>query len=175
VEAAFITPVVVLLLFGIIEYAFYFMDAVAADSTVKAGVRQASASPRKSTFAQDAVDHMAAIGGGLNKAEIADLWVYKVGPTGTTPIGHADFSDCTTCVKFRWDAATNGFAELSNTWPASSQVACAAGTTGGPPDRIGLYLRVEHEALTGLVFDTITIRKASVMSLEPIPRTAGCS
>jgi Flp pilus assembly protein TadG len=174
VEAAFLTPVIVALFFGILEFGFLFKDYLATYGTVKAGARVASAIPRNASFSQAAADEVQQIGGGIDFASIQQLWVYKVSddPTSNKPIGFTDYSDCTTCVKFRWDAGTGKFVKIVDNWPATAQNACS--TVGGPPDRLGVYLQVKHDALTRLVFNSITISEASVMTLEPIPTLQGC-
>ncbi len=58
-------------------------------------------------------------------------------------------------------------------WAPADQNACPGGL-GGPPDRIGVYLKVKHQAFTGLVFNTIEISESSILSLEPIPVANGC-
>lgn len=177
VEAAMVTPLVMALLFGIIELGFLFKDYLAAASAARAGVRMASANPRTSTYAQDAVNHVKLTGGAMNLNDVKELWVYKVDPANPakdTPVGVGDFSGCTVCVKFRWDVGTKLFVSTYDGWSASNQNACSSSSNGGPPDRIGVYIELRHKAFTGLVFDTITISEASIMSLEPMSSLAGC-
>ncbi len=177
VEAAIVTPLVMALVFGIIECSFLFRDVLTASSAVRAGVRLASAQPRNTDFAQAAVDEVAGRVRALDKNAIEALWVYKAATGSDKPVGYADFSGCTSCVKFTWDAAASAgagqFVPTYDGWPAASQNACTR-TLGGPPDRIGVYLRVRHTPFTGLVLGTLSIPESSVLSLEPIPSGAGC-
>jgi Flp pilus assembly protein TadG len=185
VEAAIVTPLVMAMLFGIIELGFVFKDYLAVAGAVRAGVRMASASPHNASFAQSAADRVAAIGGAMNFKDVRQLWIYKVNPATATqswqdkPIGFGDFSNCTTCVKFRWDTSVipNAFTPITGgpeSFLASSQNACSASGPGGPPDRIGVYIQLKHDAFTGLVFNTVTISEASVMTLEPMTVLTGC-
>lgn len=178
VEAAIVTPLVMALLFGIIELGFLFKDYLAAAGAVRAGVRMASANPRTASFAQDAVNDVARTGGAMNLADVKELWVYKVDKANAAknlPVGLSDFSGlCNVCVRYRWDVGTKLFVSTYDNWPAASQNACSSSSTGGPPDRIGVYIRLKHDAFTGLVFNTITISEASIMSLEPMSSLAGC-
>ena len=179
VEAAIVTPLVMAMLFGIIELGFLFKDYLAAAGAVRAGVRIASAIPRNATFAQVAADKVALTGGAMNLNDVQQLWVYKVDPRTVAqswqdkPIGFGDFSDCTVCVKFTWDPSAKKFV-TSNLlgWPADTQDACSTSTER--PDRIGVYLQLKHDAFTGLVFKTVTISEASIMSLEPISFLTAC-
>jgi TadE-like protein len=186
VEAAIVTPIVMLLVFGIFELGFLFKDYLAVAGAVRAGVRMASASPRNSTFAQAAADEVASKGQAMNLNDVKQMWVYKVG-TGTDKpclsaqlvgpcAGRIDFGDCGVCVKFRWDAPTSKFIPLTggDTWPSTSQNACSFSSTGVQPDRIGVYLQLTHNGFTKFVFSSVNISEASVMSLEPLPVLTGC-
>lgn len=174
VEAALVTPLVMALFFGIIELGFVFKDYLSVAGAVRAGVRMASASPRTATFAQSAADRVAQTGGAMNFNDVQEMWVYKVAATTDKPIGLSDFSTCTTCVKFRWDTGTRAFVPISDTWSSVSQNACSSSSVGGPPDRIGVYMKLRHDAFTGFVFNTLNISEASILSLEPMPVYGGC-
>lgn len=176
VEAAIVTPMVFALFFGIVEMGFLFKDYLAVAGAARAGVRMASANPRVTTYAQDAANSVALTGGAMNLADIKQLWVYKVSTTATSdkPFGRTDFGDCGTCVKFGWNPITKKFDPITDTWNANTQNACSARSVGGPPDRIGVYIQLKHDAFTKFVFNTITISEASVMTLEPMPVLTGC-
>lgn len=175
VEAAIVTPVIMVLLFGILELGFVFKDYLAVAGAVRAGVRTASANPRMATFAQVAANKVAQTGGAMNFSDVQQLWVFKVDPTTNQTIGFSNFSDCNFCVKFKWDSGTNAFVPITggDTWPSTSQNACSL-SVGGPLDRIGVYLKLKHDPITGLVLQTIYISEASILSLEPMPVSSGC-
>jgi Flp pilus assembly protein TadG len=178
VEAALVTPVVMALVFGIVEMGFLFKDYLAVAGAIRSGVRIASASPRTATFAQVTADKVAHTGGAMNMKDVEALWVYKVDalhPAADKPVGFGDFSNCTVCVKFHWDVGTQKFVTTSDNWPASSQNACSSSSIGGPPDRIGVYVKLRHDPITGFVFsDSIHVSEASILSLEPMPVSGGC-
>jgi Flp pilus assembly protein TadG len=178
VEAAIVTPVVMALLFGIIELGFVFKDYLAVAGAVRAGVRIAAASPRTSTFAQLSASKVAKTGGAMDFKDVQQMWVYKVDPVdpaSNKPFGKTDFDHgCDSCVQFRWDAGSQAFVPTSDTWLASTQNACSSSSLGGPPDRIGVYIQLQHHAFTGLLFNTIHISESSILSLEPVPVEGGC-
>lgn len=181
VEAAIVTPVILAMLFGIIELGFLFKDYLAVAGAVRAGARIASANPRRVPFAQVAADKVAATGTAANLADVLQMWVYKVDPLpaqgglgSDKPINHTTFDDCDVCVKFRWDTGTRAFVQTSNTWASTTQNACSSSSPGGPPDRIGVYVKLKHNAFTKFVFNTITISEASILTLEPMPLLTGC-
>jgi hypothetical protein len=172
VEAAIVTPVVVAMLFGIMEFGMLFKDYLGTQAMIRAGVRIASASPRNASFAQMAADEVQRKGTVMNAAAIQELWVYKANADNDFPAGRSDFASCSVCVTFRWDAGSGKFVPLSDGWSASSQNACTP-AAGGPPDRVGVYAKVRHPALTGIIGST-TIAEAAAMNLEPFPALAGC-
>jgi hypothetical protein len=175
VEAALVTPFVIALMVGIIEFGFLFKDYLAATGSVRAGVRIASAESRNSGYAQDAAEQVAAVSGGIDRGNIRDLWVYKAQVGNDLPHGSSDFTSCTTCVRFRWDAATGGFVKTYDGWAAASQSACGRQVDGIGPDRVGVFIRVEHEPFTGIAFsDPIMIEESSVLNFEPLSVITGC-
>jgi hypothetical protein len=168
VEAVLVTPIFVLLVLGIIEFALFFQNNLSASDAVKAGVRMASAEGRNANFAQDAADRVQTAGGAMHKGNIEQLWIYKANPTDEFPQGFSSFTDCTVCVKFHWTGTK--FAPTYSGWSSTSQHACAAAAL----DRVGVYLQLRHDALTRMVFTTVTIREANVLGFEPIPASNGC-
>ncbi|MFT4010077.1 MAG: pilus assembly protein [Nocardioidaceae bacterium] len=168
IEAALITPVFILVLFGIIEFGMLFKDWLAVSSSVRAGARLASAEPRVTTFAQDAADNVAMEGNALQMTNVKQLWVYKADTDGY-PTGVGSFSDCTVCVKFTWNTSSNAFEPSYSNWESTSQNACQ-----GTQDAIGVYMEIEHDSVTKFIFDSFDITEHTVMSLEPIPVAQVC-
>jgi Flp pilus assembly protein TadG len=172
VEAAIVTPVVIAMLFGIIEFGMLFKDYLGAEAMVRAGVRLASASPRTTTFAQDTANRMQQTGSVISPTNVEELWVYKANPSNDYPSGFTSYSNCTVCVKFTWDSGTRTFRPSYTNWTAIQQNACTA-ASGGPPDRIGVYLKVRHNSITGII-QPIRITEGAAMFLEPFPALSGC-
>ncbi len=171
VEAALVTPIFILLVFGTIEFGMLFKDWLAMSSSVRAGARLASAEPRMSTFATDAASNVAREATALDMSGFKALWVYRAAADGTPIGGNGSFSNCTQCWKFSWNASTRQFDVASSSWPSTSQNACQ----GDPgQDSIGVYLKIDHPSVTGLIFDSIPLEERAVMRLEPIPTTRGC-
>jgi hypothetical protein len=177
VEAALVTPVILLLIFGTVEFGMYFKDSLAVSNAVRAGVRIASAEPRNAMYATDAADAVAREGSALAMANVQELWVYRAKTDGTPEGGTAAFESCSECVRFEWDAATRKFAEKpSSGWSPTTHDACMPTQSGEADKRmsVGVYLRYRHEAVTHLVFDDLSMADHAVMKFEPIPSTRGC-
>ena len=169
VEAALVTPIFLLLIVGIIEFGMVFKDSLAVSSSVRAGARIASAEPRVATFATDAVQQVAREGSAMDMSSVKKMWVYKAAADGTPVGGSGTFDSCSACVKFTWNGTQ--FVQQSATWSATQQNACQ-----GDPAResVGIYLELDHAAITGLLFKHLTLAEHTVMNLEPIPTTTGC-
>ena len=172
VEAALITPLFVLLVFGIIEFGLMFKDYLAVVSSVRAGARIASAEPRNVNFAADAASQIAREGAALDLSLVSELWVYKADKTTGTPVGYSDFSNCTTCVKFKWDSASKKFLPIAGTtWDPNTQNACAGDSAR---DSVGVYLKYKHPSVTGMVIKDFDLQSSTVMSLEPLAQSSPC-
>jgi Flp pilus assembly protein TadG len=170
VEAAIITPVLFLLLFGIIEFGLVFKDQLAITSAVRAGARIASAEPRIATFATDAAAQVAREGSAVDMTKVTALWVYQADATGHPVGAGGTFNSCaTSCVKFSWNGSS--FIQASGSWLPTAQNACQ-----GTQDSVGVYLAVDHMAVTKAIFNTLGLSSYTVMRFEPIPsmQTGGC-
>jgi hypothetical protein len=171
VEAALITPLLIVLLFGIIEFGLLFKDYLGVTSAARAGVRTASSEPRVGTFAQDAANQVLREGAALDPDDIDEVWVYDANAQGF-PDARTDFVTCVKCYRYRPNAAgTAMVAYGTTTWSSTSMNACA-----GDPlrDQVGVYIKYEHPAIVGLFFDSFTLMDHSVMSLEPVTVSTGC-
>ncbi len=177
VEAALVTPLILLILFGIIEFGLLLKDDLAVTSSVRAGARMASAEPRTASFAQDAADQVAREGSALDMKLVKELWVYRADPTylstrGTPLGGGGTFNACSACVKFVWSGPQKKFVVSGTpTWGATSQNACAGDSNR---DSVGVFLKFDHPAITNMFFRNFTLTSHTVMSLEPIPSSVPC-
>ena len=173
VEAAIVTPVVFMMLFGIVEFGMLFKDYLGVQAMVRSGVRFASATPRTANFATSTAQQMREAGTVINPADVQELWVYKANTTNDFPFGRTNFDDCDVCVTFRWDAGTSKFLPVKTSWTGDQQNACGR-LAGGPTDRIGVHLKVRHAPISSLLFGNIDISEESAMHLEPFPAIQGC-
>lgn len=175
VEAGIVSLLLITLLFGIIEFGLLFKDYLSVTSASRAGVRMASAEPRfggdatgtaaDAQYAVDAAGQVLREGAALNWDDISEIWVYKADGSGNPLGGGSSFSSCSNCVKF----SVNGpdpedLTVTSNSWPASTHVACASATR----DSVGVYVEYDHPAITGLFFDDYTLSDHTVMAFEPM-------
>ena len=193
IEAALVTPLVTLMLFGIIEFSFLTRDQASIEHAVRSGARMAStaagsgpgvcpthtdappctpeSSPALAQLAADTIQRTAL---GLPEDAVDEILVYKAnaqgypGPDGSTtmPAACAGVSDC---VVFSWSSETDAFTYQGGSWASSSISACFPGSGARPLDRVGVNLAGSHDMMTGLFGVTRGISARAVVTFEPLP------
>ncbi len=177
VEAAIVMPLLMLLVFGIIEWGLAFLTATSTNSAARSGARTASALTLNTTYADQArLAVESNLSGAIPFATPLEMWVYEVpytNPAGSPyPSGQTSWTCGTNCIKYTWNSATSHFENPQGTWPAASMVVC-----GVPPDHfdsVGVYLKVRHNFVTNFFGSSKVIAEHTIMRLEPQP-TASCS
>jgi hypothetical protein len=191
IEAALITPILMLFVFGIIEMSLLLKDDVALTSAVRTAGRTASAnaglgpggeneagdcvspcSPANAPmFAQVAANAVQQAGSALPKDSIKELWVYKANNKGYPGADGMTSMTCgSNCVKYKWVASKDQFRYLSGSWDSKSVNACA----NNNPDAVGIYMKAEHGFVSGLFGTTVEIEDHAVFAFEPLP-TLSCA
>ena len=169
VEAALVTPLLVLLVFGIIEFGMYYKDAIVISSMSRTGVRTISAEPRLASQFTDTVNAITTAVGSASAGSVKELWIYDAGTNGF-PKGQSGFTTCTNCLRYTWNGTT--FTPVAGyTWDPLLQNACPADPLH---TSVGVYVKADHKFVTGLFPGTLSTSDHSVMRLEPVPVTAGC-
>ena len=155
-------PLILLIVFGIIEFTLLLKDDVAVSSAVRAGARTASAEPRNAAFLDDTASQMDRAVATLTRTASARPWAASSGSTRPTPrVSRAapprsTPGGCgTQCVRYTWDAGDGKFVTTTaqkNKWVASSINACPKDPAKNPsgPDSVGVYLSYRHAFLTGV-------------------------
>jgi hypothetical protein len=173
VEAAFVLPVVVLFVFGVIEYGLYFSTTAGATSATRTGARTAATEFAPAADKNVAVDLIRrSVEGAMESmtglATPLELLVYSADSEGRPPGG--SFSSCVTeCYRFTWDG-TQFVRNGGSGWPANQVDACIGSEGGGPDlDSIGVYLRVEHDLITGLFGGSRIVAHKTALRIEPLP------
>lgn len=178
VEAALVTPILLLMVFGIIEMALLLRDDVAATSAVRVGARIASASANAGPgdcdvpcspanapkFGQLAADAIAKAGSAMPKDSIDEVWVYKANDKGYPGTNGSTAMTCgTDCVRYTWNSGLDQFRYAGGSWPSSSVNACT-----NSADAVGVYLKVTHGFVTHIFGDGVSLSDHAVMAFEPL-------
>src|SRR5262245_16204616 len=186
VEAALLTPVLALVLFGIIEMALLMRDVASVSSAAHVGARtasvgagagpgtcEASANPPPCSpasvpgLAQAAADAIQRAGMAMPQDDINWILVYDANPQGyPLPSGNTSADCSTACVKYVWDPGLNKFRYAGGTWTSSSINACI-----NDPSRmaVGVLMNATHGWVTGLFGNGVNVQERSVMQFEPLP------
>jgi hypothetical protein len=188
VEAALVLPIVVLILFGIIEFSLVFRDSLSITSATRQGARVASAAadagpgscetgptapPCAPTgtpaLAQAAADAIQRAGSAMPKDSIDYILVYKAndkgfpGANGNTTMP-SSCSGYSSCVKFVWRDSLDAFRYNSGSWDSRSINACV-----NESDTLGVYMSASHKMVSGFFGGTKTLNDRAVMKFEPLP------
>src|SRR6188508_1905847 len=124
VEAALVLPVVILLVFAVIEFGFTFKDLLTVTSSTRAGARTAAALSKRPNSQNDTAEAVAGVlANTMPTSGIEMLVVYKADPSTGAPFDGASFEQCTTCYRFRWAPKARGgegrwIPNGGNGWPA---------------------------------------------------------
>ena len=186
VEAAIVTPLLMVLVLGIIEMSLMMRDVVSTNSSVRTGARvasaaagagpgtcAASANPPPCTpasapaVAQLAADAIARAGSAMPKDSIQYILVYSANTQGyPMPSTNTTYTCSTKCVKYVWDQGLNKFRYASGSWSSASINACL---NDAARESVGIVLQARHPWVTGLFGDGVLLQEKSVMQFEPLP------
>jgi hypothetical protein len=195
-EAALITPILLIVVLGIVELGFLMRDHNVVVSNVRVGARIASTgagagpgtcfsgaeeppctSASSPALAQMAADAIQRSGSAMPVDQIQYIMVYKANDRGypgadgstTMPTSCAGVSNC---VRFVWRKTADRFRYAEGSWDSRTISACFPGVTNtNPPkplDRVGVQMVVRHKNFTGLFGSTITLQDHAVMNFEPL-------
>ena len=179
VEAASGIPILMMITLGIIEYGGAYREDSAVAAASRSGARVASSLPKTdfgvctSSCTDSGATVAAAVSSalqsfGANAPQV--MYIYKVGGTGNTP----PFTSCTFCVGYNWNPSTKAFtttSKLGPGWALAKQGACAS----GPPDQIGIWIKVNHQAVTKMFGGNRTLTATTIMRLEPYVGALACA
>jgi hypothetical protein len=185
VEAAIVTPLLMVLLLGIIEMSLLMRDVVSTNSSVRTAARvasasagagqgtcEASANPPPCTpadapkVAQVAADAVQRAGSAMPKDSIDWILVYDANASGyPLPAGNTSLTCSTKCVKYVWDKNLDKFRYSSGSWNSSTINACL-----NDPGResVGIVMQAQHPWITGFFGKSVTLQERSVMQFEPL-------
>lgn len=167
VEAAIVTPLITLLVFGLIEFGFVWKDKLTLASASRQGARVGSAAGND-PMADFAI--LKAIEGSVASVEgLESIVVFKAnGPSGTVPPecthGAGISGKCNVYSASDLSMSEGAFAATSKkeSWPAGSrQTRLKEG-----PDYLGVWVNSSYSSLVGIVNDRM-LSDYVVMRLEP--------
>jgi Flp pilus assembly protein TadG len=175
VEFAFIAPILMVLVLGIVEFGIAWNEKSQAEAAVRSGGRIASASSRSDTLTKNAAAAVSSALQALPSSEPQYVLVYRIpaGADDSPPNGGASCS--ANCNKFNW---VSGALDIDHPtgpgWPAANQVNNCSTSITSPSqfDQVGVYVKVNHPLtlLPGFIpgmASSVTLAPHSVFRLEP--------
>jgi hypothetical protein len=167
VETVVVLPLVLLVVFGIIEFSSAYHDASVTSDAARAGGRIASAQARNPSYATNAAASVAAALRTLPNDAPQELWIYRANDDGYPGTGD-DFSSCAaSCIRYSWDPDADDWDvddPAGGGWDAATHEVC-----GEPFDEIGIYVKIRHDFVTRLFGATLDLEDHSVFRFEPTP------
>lgn len=183
VEAALILPIMLLIVFAIVEYGLLFTSYSTNTASTRSAARLAATSYAIGITSEaepgelSAIDQIALAATSdlkvFNNAVPVGMTIYRVDPTSEKGAPHGGqfpgpdmVGGCpaNSCLKFTWNEGQARMVYQSGKW--TNPQACAQ---QGNIDEIGVFVQSEHTFLTGLVGKKWTVNSHTVMRLEPIP------
>jgi Flp pilus assembly protein TadG len=177
VEAAFVFPLIFLVVVAVLEYGLLFAGQATSESATRSGARYGSANFAVAGSKSAAADQIATtVTKDLNALTGFDtpvkLFVYKADNAGDPAGGYAGSKPCNAdCYRYTWNSGSNTF-DLDNGSPGwTTPRACIVDSGNNPltPDSIGIYLEVTHSYITQMVGSVQTLKEHTVSRLEPLP------
>lgn len=174
VEVAIVLPVIMMLLFGIIEYSSAYNDASVVTDATRQGGRVAStlggqlSSSGATPVNQMITDAVATALKVLPKDTPQALWIYEANSGGyPLPSSQTSMGTCTTnCWKYTWNQTTETWnvPPTAAAWSTSLQEVCTS-----PLDQVGVYVQITHKFVTGLFGSNLNLDDHAVFRFEPSP------
>lgn len=185
-ETALVTPVLLVVLLGVVELPMLIRDYVAVTSAARTGARVAAAEPgcnpvpatpcpasNPAPFAKLAADAVARNGTALPAESIQYVLVYKANADGYPGSLSSMPSSCagvTSCLGYTWNATSGTFVQSSGSWDRRTVNACFPTNV----DSVGVQVVADHDFLSGLLGTSFTMSERAVMNFEPL-RAGSCA
>lgn len=184
VEAAFITPLFMLLLFGIIEWGFATYDRETAANMSIVGARSASGNGADSDADYKILQQIKGASAGTAASKIRQVIIYRATGAGdrvppacltasvqNTPSTRgcnrytgADLALDQT--QFGCVGPPGPAQKIDRFWCPTTRKTALTGING-PPDFIGVYIDMQHDMITGLFGRTFSFTTDTVFQIEP--------
>jgi hypothetical protein len=172
VEAALVTPVFLVMLFGVIEGGLLMRDWSTVGDATEAGVRSGSTAGSEVDADWQILRAIRTGSAVIDDASIKKIVVYHASTPGAGPhpscmAGTASaIHRCNVYQASDWQRLPDEFGCVSETaldgfWCPTSRETEAGGT-----DLVGVWIQAEHKSITKMFGESVTIEDHSVLALE---------
>jgi Flp pilus assembly protein TadG len=183
VEAALVTPLLVFLLFGTLEFGLLFRSHLTLNNATQAGARAASIAGNQLDADYRILQNIKKESGAIQASSIERIVIYHAASTTDEPS-----AGCTSGIASTgtgtpdWTGACNvytyanfadaqtafgcGTTQIDRYWCPTSRKTSVSGPQS-PPDFLGVWIQVKHNWVTGLFGNSITLNQRVIVKLEP--------
>ncbi len=152
VEAALVLPLVLMIVFGLVEFGLLFKDELTVSSAAGAGAREGAALSKVAEYQDEVVDQVQDRLAATSPQDGDKLVIYKVDPdsdNGLPAFAGSQgeiFSGCLAgadnpCYAYQWQSGSFELVPGSPDWTASEQSTCRDEVL----DEIGVFLEITHD------------------------------
>jgi Flp pilus assembly protein TadG len=176
VEGALMLPIFFLLVFAIIEFGAAYGDKLGASNAVTSGTRTASAGGNDGFADYFILQQVVKSSSAITRGSIEYVVVFKAAgvdsvPTATCRNGTPDADQCNVYSPSEFAATKAEFGcqslDLDKNWCPSTRKTSQTLASGGPPDYIGVYIKVVHTYYTGFFGKSVTLTDQAIIQIEP--------
>ena len=180
VEAAFVSPVFLLFLFGIVEFGSAYGDYLSVSNLVQTASRQESVQGNNIQADWLTIQAVKNANNALPKSRLVQVVIFKAsGPGAAVPsacktasqnVGGTNTPGVGSCNRFtatEWNAANGATWTCSSTQISSWCPSLRKVKVSDPPDYLGVYIQATHPFITGLFGKTLTLTDTTITRLEP--------
>ncbi|HEY6531886.1 MAG TPA: TadE/TadG family type IV pilus assembly protein [Acidimicrobiales bacterium] len=185
VEAAFISPVFLLVLFGVLEFGGAYRDYLTVNNAAVAATRQEAVQGANVQADWLTLQAIKKASRAFPVTDIEYIVVWKAsGPTDSVPtncktsgqtLGTATAPTNGSCNRFTvsdlqsttGDAWTCASPDPIQYWCPTTRKVALSSNSGNGPDYLGVYIQMKHNYITGFFGKSVTLSASSVTKLEP--------
>jgi len=181
IEAAIMTPVIFLFLFSIFEFGFAFRDYLAVANSTRDGAREASVAGNVTDSDYRTIRAVERASAALPTDAIDRIVVFRAtGPTSTIPsacksstaAATLDANSCNVYTpadfllpksEFGCDPTPNPLPDPDRHWCPTDRIV----SVGTGLDYVGIWMRVQHNYITGMFGSGVTFEDTTILKVEP--------
>jgi len=169
-------PVFFLLVFGIIEFGAAYGDKLGASNAVTSGTRTASAGGNDGFADYFILQSVVKSSSAITRGGVKYVVVFKATGVDSVPsalclAGTPETGKCNVYDPSEFSTPKASFgcqtAALDKSWCPSDRKTSQTVASGGPPDYIGVYIKVVHTYYTGFFGSAVTLTDQAIIQIEP--------
>jgi hypothetical protein len=177
VEAAFITPLFFLMIFGIIEVGGAYKDKLTLSNAVTSGARTGSAAADDGLADYNILQAVKKALAAAPRSSVQYIVVFNAGgpdgvPDALCKAGSPVDGKCNVYTPADFDEDPSHFGckpayDLDRHYCPSNRKVALTAANGGPPDVIGVWIKMQHAYYTKFIASSVTLTDQAVITVEP--------